>query len=203
MPKITVSSEIPKEKVPDMASETKQDLPQALSAPESSSAPRGALPPHPALLHGVRLTCPEGIELHPLCGSQCCSPAWPGCPSSSSASPACRSSSSAPLGTPELPSLQDRERKREKEQLRQGQAAPDTSHPWDPLPTAPAPELPVGLCSPAPRFGSSQCPAVPSVPSVPSSCPSRVNPCLCPIPGFLQLRIASGYLQPPHLPLQA
>lgn len=55
---------------------------------------------------GRRLTCPEGNVLRPLCGSQCCSPAWPGCPSSSSAAPACRSSVAAPLGTPARPSLQ-------------------------------------------------------------------------------------------------
>lgn len=55
---------------------------------------------------GRRLTCPEGNVLRPLCGSQCCSPAWPGCPSSSSAAPACRSSAAAPLGTPARPSLQ-------------------------------------------------------------------------------------------------
>lgn len=53
----------------------------------------------------LQLTCPEGSAPRPLCGNQCRSPAWPGCPSSSSAAPACRSSAAAPLGTPARPSL--------------------------------------------------------------------------------------------------
>lgn len=91
--------------------------------------------PSPAPLHGVcmghwcgRLTCPEGIALHPLCGSQCYSPAWPGCPSSSSASPACRSFAAAPLGTPAHPSLQaHKEQARHRHGL--GAAASDRENP--------------------------------------------------------------------------
>lgn len=83
-----------------------------------------------------QLTCPEGIVLHPLCGSQCCSLAWPGCPSSSSASPACHSSAAAPLGTPAHPSLQAH-----KEQGRHDDGIGNPSPPGSSPKAAPGPAL--------------------------------------------------------------
>lgn len=138
-PKSQSFQKFQKKRVPEVAyNKTAKDLPKP-HTPVGSTIPMQWLSPtpqstsgffcsckppapSPAPLHGVctghrrgRLTCPEGIVLHPLCGSQCYSPAWPGCPSSSSASPACRSFAAAPLGTPARPSLQAH-----KEQARHG-----------------------------------------------------------------------------------
>lgn len=136
-----------------------------------------------------RLTCPEGIVLHPLCGSQCYSPAWPGHPSSSSASPACRSFAAAPLGTPAHPSLQAH-----KEQARHGHELGAAV--WDRENPPPSPWLqPKAAHSPAlpaPPMGSvlyglSRDPAVPDIPpflALPTApqppCPAQAWVNLCP-----------------------
>lgn len=184
--------------------------------PEASSGARGRTGHQCS-----RLTCPEGSALRPLCGSQCYSPAWPGCPSSSSAAPACRSFAAAPLGTPARPSLQGHKEQGDTVTAGRCRRAPSRAmRQRDPPAMLRPPSCPP-CCSCAPQVGSvglgpSQCPAHPLpgfAAPYPSSCPrcgARSNPCLCPnLSGLLQIPLTSpspvltclsGHKLPAHPP---